>query len=82
VFDRIEDHNLPALLDAGLRVTINSDDPAYFGGYLNENFTAIQEAFALTQSQLLDLARNSFEAAYLDDTRRSRFVGELTAFAG
>jgi adenosine deaminase len=80
VFDRIDDHNLPKLLAEGLRVTINSDDPAYFGGYVNENFFAIQQAFDLTESQLLALARNSFEAAAVDDVRRSRLLGELTTF--
>jgi adenosine deaminase len=82
VFDRIENHNLPDLLDAGLAVTINSDDPAYFGGYINENFLAIEQAFGLTQSQLVAIARNSFEAAFLDDGRRTQLLTELTAFAG
>jgi adenosine deaminase len=79
VFDSIETHNLPRLIDAGLCVTINSDDPAYFGGYVNENFQAIGKAFDLTQDQLRSLARNSFEAAFLDDERRSQLLGELEA---
>jgi len=81
VFDSIETHNLPRLLDAGLCVTINSDDPAYFGGYVNENFRAIGEAFDLTQDELALLARNSFEAAFVDDDRRSVLLAELRTVA-
>ncbi len=77
VFDSIEQHNLLQLLEAGLCVTINSDDPAYFGGYINENFQAIGEAFELTQEQLCTLARNSFEAAVMDDARRAALLAEL-----
>jgi adenosine deaminase len=81
VFDRIESHNLPRLMGAGLCVTINSDDPAYFGGYINENFFAVQEAFGLSESELLVLARNSFEAAFLDDTRRTQLLQEVSGLS-
>ncbi len=77
VFDRIEDHNLKQLLDAGLCVTINSDDPAYFGGYINENFLAIHNAFDLTKDELHTLARNSFEAAFLPEERKRLILQEL-----
>jgi adenosine deaminase len=77
VFDSMASHNLPQLLDAGLCITINSDDPAYFGGYINENFDAVGQAFQLTQDQLRMLARNSFEAAFMDDDRRSKLLAEL-----
>src|SRR5438105_6059905 len=77
VFDSIHDHNLPELLEAQLCVTINSDDPAYFGGYINENFIAVQEAFDLTKEQVVDLARNSFEAAFLPDDQRTGILQEL-----
>lgn len=77
VFESIANHNLPQLIDAGLCVTINSDDPAYFGGYINENFDAVSQAFELTEQQLRTLARNSFEAAVLDDGRRSALLEEL-----
>jgi adenine deaminase len=77
IFDSMASHNLPQLLDAGLCITINSDDPAYFGGYINENFDAVGQAFQLTQDQLHMLARNSFEAAFMDDDRRSRLLAEL-----
>jgi adenosine deaminase len=80
VFDSIERHNLPQLLNAGLCVTINSDDPAYFGGYINENFHAVSEAFDLTRDQLFALARNSFEAAFVDDRRRSALQAELEVY--
>src|SRR5262245_15239790 len=79
VFDSIKTHNLPRLLDAGLCVTINSDDPAYFGGYVNENFQAVGEAFDLSQSQICSLVRNSFEAAFVSDARRSAMMAELSA---
>jgi adenosine deaminase len=77
VFDSIDEHNLPELLDADLCVTINSDDPAYFGGYINENFIAVQQAFNLTKEELSVLARNSFEAAFLPDTQRREILQEL-----
>ena len=79
VFDSIHRHNLPDLLDADLVVTINSDDPAYFGGYINENFIAVQEAFNLTKGELAALARNSFEAAFLSDEQRREVLRELVS---
>ena len=77
VFDCIKNHNLLELLDAGLCVTINSDDPAYFGGYINENFGAICDAFDLKEDRLCTLARNSFEAAVMDEDRRHKLTKEL-----
>jgi adenosine deaminase len=77
VFESIANHNLLQLLDAGLCVTINSDDPAYFGGYINENFHAVRDAFDLTEDQMRVLARNSFEAAFVEDERRTAFLAEL-----
>src|SRR2546425_744548 len=77
VFDSIHQHNLPELLDADLIVTINSDDPAYFGGYINENFIAVQEAFNLTKRELATLARNSFEASFLAEDQRREVLREL-----
>jgi adenosine deaminase len=64
VFDTIRDHNLRELLDRGLKVTINSDDPAYFGGYINENYRAVASALALTRAELEQIAKNSFEASF------------------
>jgi len=77
VFESMKNHNLPALLDADLCVTINSDDPAYFGGYINENFGAICDAFDLDKERISTLARNSFEAAVMDDGRRKDLIGEV-----
>ena len=65
VFERMEQHNLKRLLDSGLCVTVNSDDPAYFGGYVLENYLAVQGALGLTRSDLTQLARNSIEASFL-----------------
>lgn len=65
VFPRMEDHNLKRLLDAGLCVTVNSDDPAYFGGYILENYLAAQRALGLTRSELTRIASNSITASFL-----------------
>ena len=75
VFDRMEDHNLKRLLEAGVRVTVNSDDPAYFGGYLLENYLAVQRALGLTRAEIMTLARNSIEASFLDADRQAPLVG-------
>lgn len=64
VFDTMRDHNLRELLERGVKVTINSDDPAYFGGYINENYVAAAEALSLTRGELEQIARNSFEASF------------------
>jgi adenosine deaminase len=77
VFDRMEDHNLRQLLDAGLVVTVNSDDPAYFGGYLEENFRAAQSALDLSREQIALLAKNSFEASLLPPTEKQRYLHEI-----
>jgi adenosine deaminase len=72
VFDTMADHNLKRLLDVGVLVTVNSDDPAYFGGYVLENYLAVHSALALSKADLAQLARNSIEAAFLpDDAKRS-----------
>lgn len=65
VFESMSQHPLKRMLDAGLMVTVNSDDPPYFGGYVNENFAAVQQAFDLSQHDLKTLAQNSFEASFL-----------------
>ncbi len=74
VFDRLEDHPLKDLMAAGLHVTVNSDDPAYFGGYLSENLIACRQALDLTEADLGMLARNGFEASFLaeEDKRAAR----------
>ncbi len=80
VYDAMEQHKLKALLNAGLRVTVNSDDPAYFGGYVNENFLAAQNALGLTRDELHRLARNSFEASFLDDGPKHTLLAELDTY--
>jgi adenosine deaminase len=80
VFDKMSDHNLLKLLEAGLAVTINSDDPAYFGGYMNDNFIATFEALPLERQHAHRLARNSFAASFLDAPAKQKYLKELDAF--
>ena len=80
VFPDLAHHNLGRLLAAGLKATVNSDDPAYFGGYLNENFTASFEALALTARDAYALARNSFEASFLEPAARTALVERLDGY--
>jgi adenosine deaminase len=82
VFDAIEDHNIKRLLERGLCVTVNSDDPAYFGGYLLENFVAIERGLGLTQAELATLARNSFEASFLEPADKRHWLAAVDAYAG
>ncbi|MFB8025094.1 MULTISPECIES: adenosine deaminase [unclassified Streptomyces] len=81
--DVLEQHPLRAMMDAGLLCTVNSDDPAYFGGYVGDTFHAVHEALGLDQEHLRTLARNSFEAAFLDhdEERRARYLSEVEAYA-
>ncbi len=81
VFVSMRDHNLLALLEQGVRVTVNSDDPAYFGGYLTENFIAVQEALGMSREQALQLARNSFTASFLPDADKQALLDKLAAFS-
>ncbi len=76
----IQQHPLPQMLAAGLKVTINSDDPAYFGGYLNENYTAISPLLNNDKNLLAQLARNSFSAAFIDQAQRDRLIAEVDAY--
>jgi adenine deaminase len=64
VVDQLEDHPLGRLLDAGVLVTVNSDDPPYFGGYVNENYAAVRDHLGLNDDALATLARNSFTASF------------------
>ena len=70
VFDRMIDHNILTLLDLGLKVTVNSDDPAYFGGYINENYIALCKELQMNRIQAARLARNSFEASFAESERK------------
>ena len=71
-------HNLRQLLDAGLAATVNSDDPAYFGGYLNENFTQTFAATGLTAPHAYTLARNSFDASFIEASDKQRYLDRLS----
>jgi adenosine deaminase len=81
LFDGIEQHNIKRLLERGLCVTVNSDDPAYFGGYILENFLALERGLALTPTQLTTLARNSFEASFLDLPAKNRWLAAVDTYA-
>lgn len=79
VFARMEDHNIGRLLARGLCVTINSDDPAYFGGYIADNYLAVQRALNLSPVSLARIAKNSFEAAWLADADKRRWIAGVDA---
>lgn len=79
VFPTLEQHNLLRMLDVGIMATVNSDDPAYFGGYINENFTQTFAALGMTAQHAYRLARNSFEASFIDAPLRQRYIERLDA---
>ena len=79
VVETLEQHPLARMLEHGLRATVNSDDPAYFGGYVGDNLAGVAAALRLDDEALIALARNSFEAAFLDDDARARYLAELDA---
>ncbi|MCX7175743.1 MAG: adenosine deaminase [Proteobacteria bacterium] len=79
VFPSLARHNLRQMLDAGIVATINSDDPAYFGGYINENFSQTFAALAMDSRHAYQLARNSFEVSFLDAGTKRRYVDQLDA---
>ena len=82
VTDSMKADAIRQMLDLGLRVTINSDDPAYFPGYVQENLIAIAEALDLTRHELLQLQRNAFEVSWLPRDTRDAYLAELDAYAG
>jgi adenosine deaminase len=77
----IAEHPLRTMLDAGLAATINSDDPSYFGGYVNANYLAVADALDLSKSDLLTLARNSFTGSFLGDADKARHLAAIDAYA-
>ena len=79
VFPDLREHNLPRLLAAGLNATVNSDDPAYFGGYINENFLQVFAATGMGATEAYQLARNSLEASFASDAEKTRWVQQLDA---
>ena len=77
VVDKLENHPLKTMLERGLLVTVNSDDPAYFGGYVGDNFAAVAAALQLSDAQLVQLARNSFTASFLEQYEKVAHLREL-----
>jgi adenosine deaminase len=81
VVDDMKDHPIRRMLQLGLKATVNSDDPAYFGGYMNDNFNALVDAVGLTRGEILSLVRNSFEASFLDQESISLHLAAVAAVA-
>ena len=73
----LKDHPVQRMMDLGMLVTVNSDDPAYFGGYMNENYFAIAEALNLSKDQIAELAKNSFKASWLSDEEKEMRIREV-----
>jgi adenosine deaminase len=80
VFDRLENHNLKRLMDRGVCVTVNSDDPAYFGGYIADNYLALHRALGLSREDLGRLARNSIDASFLPELVKERWRVRIAEF--
>jgi len=81
VVEDIADHPLKIMLDAGLVATVNSDDPSYFGGYVNANYRAVADALDLSRAELVALARNSFTGSFLSDAEKARHLAAIDAYA-
>ena len=77
VVNDMGEHNIRRLLQKGVHVTVNSDDPSYFGGYMNDNFMAIQQALDLSNDELKQLAINSFEASFISDDEKQKWIAEV-----
>ncbi|MEN8246139.1 MAG: adenosine deaminase [Thermodesulfobacteriota bacterium] len=80
VFDHMKQHNLKKMMASGLCVTINSDDPAYFGGYIEENFLSLQQAHGLNMDDISKLVRNAFKASFLNQVDKRKYLNELDEF--
>ena len=81
VIDDLTKHPVPEMLKQGLHVTLNSDDPAYFGGYVNKNYEAMAEHAGVTRAQLIQIAKNSFEGSFLPDEDKARHIAGVDAYA-
>ena len=77
MFDKLENHNLKKMLILGLNVMVNSDDPAYFGGYLNKNLIEIQSALDLSMEEVKTLIINSFKSSFLDDVQKNKWIEKI-----
>jgi adenosine deaminase len=80
VIDDMTAHPLKMMLDRGLVVTVNSDDPTYFGGYVNDNYNAVRQALGLSDEELALIARNSFGASFLDEATKAKYIAEVDAY--
>lgn len=80
VFRKLKDHNLKALLNKGLNVSLHSDDPSYFGGYLNDNYLESASALDLNTSEVKRLLENSFRSSFLSEERKNALIAELKSF--
>ena len=82
VIQKMEEHPLKEMMDRGIKVTVNSDDPAYFGGYLNDNFIAVADALQLSKDEIVQLVKNSFEASFISDGEKRDFLKRVEEAAG
>lgn len=80
VFADMKQHNILRLLEMGIAVTVNSDDPAYFGGYMNENYLALGESLGMTKAQAIALTKNSFNASFLAEAEKQRYLDRLANY--
>ncbi len=76
----LKDHPMAKMLELGLMATVNSDDPAYFGGYMNENYLSIAEALNLSKQQITELAKNSFKASWLSDQEKDQMIAKIDTY--
>jgi adenosine deaminase len=77
----VADHPLPEMMEADLLVSVNSDDPAYFGGYVGENYFALADDLGFGEQRLAILAANSIESSFLDDDRKKELLAEIESVA-
>ena len=82
VFDTYKEHNIKELLDYGLNITVNSDDPAYFKGYINQNFINISENLPLTEDDIITLVKNSFRASFISDELKQQYLDRVDQAIG
>ena len=80
VFPSVEEHPVKRMLDEGLRVTVNSDDPAYFGGYVADNYSAVRDGLGFAREEFRAVAENSFRASFLDEGEKSKHLAELASY--
>ncbi|RXJ87129.1 adenosine deaminase [Arcobacter sp. CECT 8985] len=80
VFEDMKEHNIKQMLEYGLNVTVNSDDPSYFGGYLNDNFHAISNNLNLSKENIIKLVKNSFNSSFISNEQKAKFINIVDEF--